>query len=63
MDNVENKAVEEHLPEVASEALESDQERQDLICPSNTGRNLIDILLPANPPAPINARLIRRLRD
>jgi hypothetical protein len=27
------------------------------------GHNLIDILLPATPPEPLNARVIRRLRD
>ena len=71
MDNIENKAVEEQVPEIANDAmdgpdhqdLQSEQDHPDLVCRQTTGRNLIDILLPANPPPPINARLIRRLRD
>jgi hypothetical protein len=53
----------DNLAEFATEALDELPDEIPLDAPPHCPHGLMDILLPAIPPRPLNARVIRRLKD
>ena len=61
MHDDELKVLEQEIPSEESLDATAPEDGMD-IAPHYT-HSLMDILLPANPPKPVNARVIRRLKD